>query len=306
MKKISHRFSSGFGDWQVMLPVEFEKENGLSSLLDEALWNGRPWNGDRTIPFILVGDRTWDLSTEEFEELGHEGFEKKYPHGKPLHQPGTNGEEFRDVLRWGAMISIEHQVTENPANGGGGVYRIVSPKIKEVLEQFHLPPHRFYPAEVTHEITGEKKPYYLFHLTRETGGRYENTYWPAMETYITKQGEIINKFDKGSFKDIYDFRQQCTTFKRDHANIKIKGKIDSSTKEGMEARSELRKYDTKHPYFIFTQPYDLIWLGVEMLISNNLKAALDKASPEQEWGFKLDNDHVDVVTGYEPGEELPF
>ena len=318
MKKISHRFSSGFGDWQVMLPVEFEKENGLSSLLDEALWNGRPWNGDRTIPFILVGDRTLDPSTEEIEELGYDGFDEKYPYGKPLHQPGTKGEEFRDILNWGSIFGTEHEVTDNPANGGSGIYRIISPKMKLVLEQFHLPPHRFYPAQVTHEITGEKRPYYLFHLTNENGGRFENAYWPKMSAKIIKEGSFneklmkrekdlfIKSFGEGSFENDKDYFSKVSFTMRKHAGVNTEKKLDLDNEEDYKIWEKIRDYRVKHSYFVFEKAYDLLPLGTEILISNELKIALNNNFPEMQWFFKREEDAVDVVTGYQPGEELPF
>ena len=318
MEKIKYELSGGYTDWQAMLPIEFEKKYNLVSLLEEALWDGRPWDYDQTIPFILVGGRTLDPSTEEVEEMGYEGFAKKYPNGKPLHQPSANSEEFRDILNWGSIFATEHQVTDNPANGGGGIYRIISTKIKKVLEQFNLPPHRFYPAEVTHEITGEKRPYYLFHLTHEKGDYLDTAYWPKMEASIIKKGEFntktniwskdetVKKFDKGSFSDVSDYRNKAHQFKRTHAGIAIEGKINFQTKEGKEAKKKLRGYLTEHPYYVYKESHDIIGMGTSMVISKNLKEALELAFPNEEWYDKRNEEGIKIVRDYQPGEELPF
>ena len=318
MKIIKHEFSGGYGDWQAMLPASFENSYMLVKMLKNASWQPGIWEGKEVIPFILVGDRTWDLSTEEMEELGYDGFEKKYPYGKHLHQPGANGEEFRDILHWGAMINTEHQITENPKNGGGNTYRIVSPKMKEILEQFHLPPHRFYPAEVTHEITGEQRPYYLFHLTRETGTYLENAFWPMMKTIVIKEGRydeskmkrkkniLVKQFDLGSFEDFEDYKRKVSFAKRDHAGVDIDKKLDLEKEEDYNIWKKIRDYRTHQPFFVFNEPYDLLWMGTEMLISDELKEALDKAFPNKKWYYEREDDDIKVITGYQPGEELPF
>ena len=237
MEKIKYELSDGYGDWKAMLPIDFKGSLELIKILDNSSFDSKVWNGIDTIEFKLIGDRTLDPSTEEIEELGYDGFDEKYPYGKPLHQPGTKGEEFRDILNWGSIFGTEHEVTDNPANGGSGIYRIISPKMKLALEQFHLPPHRFYPAQVTHEITGEKRPYYLFHLTYENGGRFKNAYWPKMSAKIIKEGSFneklmkrekdlfIKSFGEGSFENDKDYFSKVSFTMRKHAGVNTEKKI---------------------------------------------------------------------------------
>ena len=309
MKKLKYTLNSGYIDWQAMLPVEFNQIHGVKDVLDSTTFKSSVWNGKEKINFQLISSRTNDPSTEELEKFGIKGFQLKYPHGKPLHQPGTNGQEFRDILEWGSIILTEHQVTESPKNGGGNTYRIISPKLKQVLEQFNLPPHRFYPAEVTHEITGEKRPYYLFHLTYEKGNYLQSAYWPMIESVILKKetnsDQLIKRFEKGSFNDFQDYIKKTNDFERKHTNIKIEGRISMSTPEGREARKLLRKYSSKEPYYVYNDHYDLLGFDTTMIISEDLKNALDKNFPEKELYLEYAN-MVDVVTGYQPGEALPF
>ena len=319
MKIIKYELAGSYSDWEAMLPVSFKGSIELTELLDNSTWKPGAWKGTETIPFILVGDRTWDLSTEEMEELGYDGFAEKYPNGKPIHEPGANGEEFRDILNWGSIIMTEHNVVEHPGNKGDNVYRIISPKMKEVLEQFYLPPHRFYPAEVTHEVTGEKRPYFLFHLTYETGGYLNNAHWPMLKTIVYTEGEfdhdkwettddvILHEFEKGSFKDFKDFQHKYDKFLRERENVPLDRKFDLEKDEDYEFWDEkFSKYRSKEPYYIFTEPFDLIWMGTSMFISKDLKEALDKAFPNKQWYYERDEEGIDIITGYQPGEELPF
>ena len=316
MKKLKYILNGGYTDWQAMLPVSFNGSSELIELLEDCSWEGGVWESNDVLKYLLVGDRTIDPNSEEVEKLGYEGFAKKYPHGKPLHQPGDKGQEFRDILEWGSIFMTEHKVTDNPENGGGSVYRIVSPKLKSILEQFNLPPHRFYPAEVIHEITGEKQPYYLFHLTYENGHYLQNSYWPMMETIIIKKGSYdqrkgmepdqeLKRFEKGSFTDFQDYINKTHTFERSHANIQIEGKIDYQTEEGRIAREKLRDYRSNEPYYVYKEDYDLMGFDTTMIISENLKRALDEHFPKKNLYFESKN-IVDVVTGYQPGDELPF
>ena len=318
MKAIKYELAGSYSDWQAMLPTSFENSNDLVKLLKNSSWKSGVWHKKDPIPFILVGDRTWDLSTEEVEELGYDGFAKKYPYGKPLHQPGANGEEFRDILHWGAIINTEHEVTENPRNGGGNTYRIISPKMKSVLEQFHLPPHRFYPAEVTHEITGEKRPYFLFHLTYETGNCLDNAYWPMMMSKVVKKGEydestgsfmddeIWHTYERGTFQSFKEFQEQFNLDSRKWANVSLTKELDLDDDEDYEIWLKLAVYEAREPYYVFEDSMDLIWIGTTMLISDEIKTALDETFPKKPWYYEREDDDIKVVTGYQPGEELPF
>ena len=317
MKKLKYTLNSGYTDWQAMLTADYKYSFELVELLDNCIWDPSVWKHQDTIPFKLIGDRTVDPSSEEVEEMGNDGFAKKYPHGKPLHQPGDKGQEFRDILEWGSIFMTEHKVTDNPCNGGGNTYRIISPKLKQVLEQFNLPPHRFYPVEVTHEITGEKQSYYLFHLTHELGDHLDTAFWPMMETTVIKRGqfnpetnsrtndEIVGKFGLGSITDVQDYFHKTHIFTRDHAGIAIEGKIDFSSPEGQEAKKKLRFYSTKESHYVYEKPYDLLGLETTIVISEDLKKALEENFPGKDLYFESKN-MVDVVTGYQPGEELPF
>ena len=319
MKKLVCGLNSGYDDWQAMLPIDFNLGGDLVQILENGSWKPKAWESNEVIPFILVGKRTFDLSAEEVEELGYDGFEQKYPFGKPIYQAGTNGEEFRDILEWGANPIMEPPVFETPKNGGSGVYRIISPKMKKILEQFHLPPHRFYLAEVTHEITGEKRPYYLFHLTYESGNHLDNSYCPVMESFIYKEGEfdydnwvttddiILHKFEKGSIKDFDNYQKQYQEYIRNLEDIPLDREFDLNDEDDYEIWSEkLGPYKGKENYYVFQESLDLMGLSTEIMISNQLKETLDQEFPGQEWGYKLSDDHVEVVTGYQPGEELPF
>ena len=318
MKKLVCGLNSGYDDWQAMLPTSFKPGSDLVQILENGTWKPKIWECNEVIPFILVGKRTWDLSTEEKEELGHNGFKQKYPFGKPLHQPGTKGEEFRDILYWGANPMIEHTVFENPDNGGSGVFRIVSPKLKEVLEQFQLPPHRFYPAEVTHEITGEKRPYYLFHVTNESGNYLDNIYWPMVEVAIAKKGEFdynnmasgklenVKTYERGSLKDSKDFQKKYNDFTKQLAGIPEDKVLDLNNDEDYEIWWEkLSMFEAKYLNYVYLDQLDLIGFGTEIIISNELKKALDESFSGK--NLHLNNENmVDVITGYKPGEELPL
>ena len=317
MKKLKYTLNSGYDDWQAMLPTSFKNSTELAELLEDSSWSPGAWNGTETIPFILVGKRTWDLSTEEVEELGHDGFKQKYPYGKPLHQPGANGEEFREILDWGSLPNIEHEITQNPVNGGGNTYRIISSKLKDILEKFQLPPHRFYPIEVTHEITGEKRPYFLFHLTYETGDYVDNAYWPMMESKIIKKGSLDEEkgiqsedklwhtYDIGTFKTYKEFQEQFNLDSRKWANVSLTKELDLENDEDYEIWLKMAIYEAKNSHYVYEEPFDLIWMGTTMMISEDLKKALDENFPEQELYLEFPN-IIDVVTDYQPGEELPF
>ena len=86
----------------------------------------------------------------------------------------------------------------------------------------------------------------------------------------------------------------------------LKKKLDLDNEEDYKIWEKIRDYRVKHSYFVFEKAYDLLPLGTEILISNELKIALNNNFPEMQWFFKREEDAVDVVTGYQPGEELPF
>ena len=213
---------------------------------------------------------------------------------------------------------IEHSVVENPDNGGSGVYRIVSPKLKEILEQFHLPPHRFYPAEVTHEITDEKRPYYLFHLTYEGGDYLNNAYWPVMESTIYKEGgidnssglpkndEILHKLDKGTMSDYSHFQQLYKEYIRNREGIALDKELDLDNEEDYELwSSKLSKYNTREYYYIFREPLDLMGFGTDIIISKLLKDEIQKNFPDKGLCLEFPN-MMNIITNYQLGETLPF
>ncbi|WP_281980379.1 hypothetical protein [Tenacibaculum mesophilum] len=76
---------------------------------------------------------------------------------------------FMDVVEWSNDFTIGGLTHK------AGAFMLMTGKVKEVLEKYNLPPHRFYPTEVYCKRYKETRDdYYLFHMTGE--GLYGDDY----------------------------------------------------------------------------------------------------------------------------------
>jgi hypothetical protein len=248
MKQIKHHLlPGGLGlRWHLHFLREDEARLGLLEALQD-YQRPRLWEGSETIPMQLVGER--DLVDD-------------HPHKH--HVDGSDfvrivepdGNEWAPMLEWSAAGGLGKPIA-GPPRFNNGLVRIVSPEMRDIMIGFQLPEHQFFPVEITHEVTGEKRPYYLFQLLGNIRAGRMHAYWPAMRFHFLKpeSGEIFQQFEPGS---VENFDEALELFRM--------------AKVGLETSLEPLRFVTD--YLIYIEEFDLVWGDGRLGISEKLANAI--------------------------------
>lgn len=248
MKHFSHYLITFWTSWRWHLHyLEADEER---QHLVEALDARRPprfWEGDEAIPMQLVGSRRLADDFPEVFNPGNETFVR-------IVEP--DGSEWKHILEWRAAGGLDKPIAGPPWTNTHA-YRIVSPMLRAAISRFALPPHRFYPVEVTHEVTGEQREYFMFHLLGDLHTEKEAAYWKAMPFKISvdKTKETIAQFPQGS---VESYQEYLETFRKTYKELGYAPMETSPT----------------FPYFVYREPYDLVWGDGWMALSEEMGWAL--------------------------------
>lgn len=197
----------------------------------------------------------------------------------PIQQP--DGSEWRDILEWRAAGGL-YKAIAGPPRSNQWMIRIVSPRLKAALELFSVPPHRFYPVKVRHEFTGEERSYYIFHLLGDFWTGHVAAYWPAMrfEVFEKKPKNVIERYPPGSAMDHHEYLTKFRSFF---------DRYDKST------------ISVDFPYYVYTEPYDLVWGDGHMAMTKEMGEYL-----LHEFGWEVaglwGNDKP-IITGFDPDRD---
>jgi len=143
-------------------------------------------------------------------------------------------------------------ITLGASKPDGGVYLIISSRLKNIIEKFRLPPHKFYPTDIyCSEIQASSIDYYLLFIY---GNIKDATNFEKSEyTYLDwNTGEVIRKIS-GAFKNAEEYGSTSVDYFR---NRDIKIQISKR---------------------FFTVDYDIMWGYANCLrTTENLKNAIEK------------------------------
>ncbi|GAA3509193.1 hypothetical protein GCM10022393_21790 [Aquimarina addita] len=94
---------------------------------------------------------------------------------------------FKDVINWSSDFTIGGLTHK------AGAFMIMTQKVKEILEKYNLPPHRFYPTELFCKHYKEtRKDYFVFHMIGK--GVYGDEYIDYLKcTFIESKRDVDYK-----------------------------------------------------------------------------------------------------------------
>jgi hypothetical protein len=271
MKQIKNSIVSGRVNWRWHLHL-LEKDEQRLQLLDPLQAEKPPkfWDGTGPIPMMLVGER--GLVDNYPERATADGADF-------VRIVDPDGTEWKHILEWSASGGLGKAIAGPPKNNPR-MLRIVSPEFKNAMLKFALPPHQFYPIAVTHDVTGEKRDYWMFHLLGDFTSEKLEAFWPAMNFFVFEKESknVIARFSIGSANSYNQYRELF---------------------QGTNNRLGYALFTTlvDHPYFIYRQPYDLVWGDGWMALSEEMGTALlAEFGPEYigTWTGKP------TITGFDP------
>lgn len=153
------------------------------------------------------------------------------------------------------------------------------------MERFVLPPHRFYPVRVKHEVTAEERNYFIFHLLGDFTTEMYAAYWPSMKFYVKKEKtkEIVQAFPQESAIDYDNY-------------LRIY--------RGFSSEYDLDDIFPYFPYYVYREPYDLVWgENGRMAMSLEMGQVL---LDEFGWEVVGDYSRKPIITGFNPEtDQLP-
>ncbi len=262
-------------DWHLHFLQEDEARLGLLKILDD-YQQPRFWDGNQTIPMQLVGSRDLVDDHPSKQVVNGEDFVR-------IVEP--DGTEWAPLLEWNAAGGFGRPIT-GPPMYNIDLVRIVSPKLREIMLRFRLPDHKFFPVQVTHEVTGEKRNYYLFQLLGNIHSGRVHAYWPAISFRFiqVESKEVFQQFEAGSAKT-YD---EAVDLYR-----KAKTSLEPST-------NSLRFV---HDYLMYTEQYDLVWGDGRMGLTESLAQAIAEEFAE---GFVYPWHWQPIYVGFDPSKDFPI
>jgi hypothetical protein len=275
MKRITHILLEKHPkwDWHLHFLRADEKRLHLLEKLDTRL-PAVAWEGTETIPMELAGKT--DL-------IDHYPERRNISRGPFVRVVDPTGEEWKHCLHWSASGGLSKPIVGPPTTNLGFV-RVVSPPMKQVLEHFVLPDHRFYPVEVTHEVTKERRAYFMLHLVADFVTEYELAYWPAMplDFYEVWKKKVVRLFPAGSANSYEEF-------------IRLSQETNKELNYGkLEARA-------RPTAFVYREPFDLIWNHGDMRLSEELAAAiLDQFGEEYTGEYQ----RTPAYAGFDPDKDV--
>lgn len=270
MNKIEYSLIPFIAGWRWHLHLLAENEQRLQLLPAlEARFPPQFWEGSEVIQMELVAMRAYasenpDLPNPHNEEM------------VPIQQ--TDGSEWRDILEWRAAGGLYKPIA-GPPRSNTWMIRIVSPRLKAALEQFNLPPHRFYPVRVKHEFIGEEREYFMFHLLGDNFSGERAAYWPAMKfnVFEKESKNVVQEFPLDSAMNYDEFLKSFRSFFDEYDKKKIS--ID-------------------FPYYVYREPYDLVWAEGDMGMTKKMGEYLF-----DEFGWEVSGRYSGkkpIITGFDP------
>jgi hypothetical protein len=271
MKRMAYSLVTARLGWNWHLHLLQLDEDSLQILPAlESKRSPRLWNGSQSIPMKLVALRLFlETSADSLDPL----MDGRVPVANP------DGTEWKHILEWSASGGL-NQLLAGPPRTNPRMHRIVSKELRAAIEVFNLPPHQFYPVNVQHEFTQKIRTYYLFHLLADQFTEKESAFWPMQQFQVIHNltGEILHRFSIGSVQDIETARIRYQTYVGEKGLAFLEARLD-------------------HPYFIYRQPYDLVWGDGWMALSEEMGTALlAEFGPEYigTWTGKP------TITGFDP------
>lgn len=154
---------------------------------------------------------------------------------------------FCDIHPWIGDVRLNPPLSGMPS----GYLLVVSERLKNTIQQFKVPQHKFYRTIIRKENSGEDEKYFIFHLLFQ---KYEALDYPSVSFSLKKRHEILNSFEQGEIKNHEEF-------------------IAIRDKEQSENRGAILSNDNT----VFKEYFDVLWgEGGSFLVSENLKASLER------------------------------
>jgi len=129
---------------------------------------------------------------------------------------------------------------------------VCSPRFRSVLENLHLPPHRFYPAEV--DVLGKTENYFVLHFVYDYLDEMDYRQSQFAQAELLENEPIIHLYERGEIES------------KDHYNQLNTQLIDSD--QWIYARKIVLP---KH------KNYDIIGIRGSIVLSQNAKNEIEKA-----------------------------
>jgi len=175
---------------------------------------------------------------------------------------------FMDVITWSSDFTIGGLTHK------AGTLMIMSKKVKEVLEKYNLPPHRFYPTEVFCKHYKETRDdYFLFHITGN--GIYGDEYidypkctFAEYERDFKHKKKMIKDHPAGtitSLEHLNEVSYEEGSFLGNHKEKLASGEIKD------------RRNDIDFLNKVYKHDYDILWGLLNVLyVSEEIKEDLEK------------------------------
>ncbi len=191
-------------------------------------------------------------------------------HDKKLWEGDT---PFMDVIEWSSDFTIGGLTHK------AGTKMIMTIKVKEVVERFNLPPHRFYPTKVYCKYYKETRDdYFLLHITGN--GLYGNDYVDYLRsTFVESERDSaykkvkVKEHPEGTIDSFETLIKVCSDEQESFLGT-WKEKIASG--EIVEQRNDLDFLNK-----VYKCDYDLLWgITNTIYISEEIKEALEQVGVE--------------------------
>ncbi|WP_420553140.1 hypothetical protein [Tenacibaculum aiptasiae] len=157
---------------------------------------------------------------------------------------------FVDIIRWSNDFTIGGNQPEKAA------LLIINKRLKQVLEKYRLPLHRFYPVQMYCKYTKEKKDnYFLFHMIGDGVYGDENVYYEkcTFEEYTRDEDDekvFVRKYPEGIIKS-----------SKDYIDVKMNRseKIALGSYEDIDIPGDMYTNDFNYIDKVFKYNYDVLW-----------------------------------------------
>lgn len=233
-------------DWHVHFLQKDEDRLGLLKAIDQ-FRDRQAWEGTEVIPMWLAGKRGL---IDDYPEFAH----RREGDWVRIVEPAED--QWKTILEWSASGGLTKPIAGPPRNDTYS-FRLVTGPFKEAMSRFHLPEHRFYPVDITHEVTGECRRYYLFQLLKSSWEFKKAAYWPAISYSIfnKEKKEVVRHFPAGAARTL----DEALAPYRELA-------------QGFDFMKN--PYEFLHDCLVFEEPYDLVWGFLSLGLSEEMGSAL--------------------------------
>jgi hypothetical protein len=227
MKKLIFTFGKPEGSWNAALPIG---PGQVSPLVSQLLKRPQSFIDIDEVPlFSLMGERSWD---DEYSFKGRLLGNIKVP--------SSGSDDFKHFIKWVTYQNFVLDLTRVPEPEP----IIISQTIKKILEKFRLLETQFIPIQIAHELTKEKRDYYILNAIQDHDVHYRKMNWLAMEwSYVKNETkEVIAEYKKGSI-------DSAETYWKELNKLRPKEII------------EIMKYQVIIPRYFYKEGYDALRYG---------------------------------------------